>query len=84
MSPDPDDVDGGGGGWQDGLRSVLDGRAAVGARGRPVKALGLLDRFGALRLGPESIGFDDEDVDWAKVVRIHTRRTRGVEVADGS
>lgn len=37
------------------------------------KALGLLDRFGALRLGPDSVGFDDEDVEWAKVVRVHTR-----------
>ncbi|MEY9871784.1 hypothetical protein ABH931_001257 [Streptacidiphilus sp. MAP12-33] len=37
------------------------------------KALGLLDGFGAVHLGPESVGFDGEEIPWAKVVAIRTR-----------
>ena len=36
------------------------------------RALGLLDRFGAVRLSPELIGFDDDDVDWSRVVSVRT------------
>ncbi|HEY6737696.1 MAG TPA: hypothetical protein VI076_02515, partial [Actinopolymorphaceae bacterium] len=39
-----------------------------------VKTLGLLDRFGAVRIGPDEIGFDDENVAWDKVVELRTRR----------
>ncbi|MFC0600089.1 hypothetical protein [Streptomyces palmae] len=34
------------------------------------KALGSLDSLGAVRFGPESVGFDGEDIPWDKVVRI--------------
>ncbi|WFB08893.1 hypothetical protein LRS74_18985 [Streptomyces sp. LX-29] len=34
------------------------------------KALRSLDGIGALRFGPESVGFDGEDIPWDKVVRI--------------
>lgn len=37
------------------------------------KALGLLDRFGALRVGPESVGFDNRDVEWTNLVEVRTR-----------
>lgn len=37
------------------------------------KALGLLDRFGALRLRPESVGFDDQDVEWSRLVEVRIR-----------
>ncbi|WP_431043788.1 hypothetical protein ACQUSR_19115 [Streptomyces sp. P1-3] len=34
------------------------------------KALRSLDSIGALRFGPESVGFDGEDIPWSKVVRL--------------
>ncbi|MFH8368619.1 hypothetical protein [Streptomyces sp. NPDC018031] len=34
------------------------------------KALRSLDGIGALRFGPESVGFDGEDIPWDKVVRL--------------
>ncbi|KUJ69856.1 hypothetical protein ACZ90_08690 [Streptomyces albus subsp. albus] len=34
------------------------------------KALRSLDSLGAVRFGPESVGFDGEDIPWDKVVRI--------------
>lgn len=34
------------------------------------KALRPLDGIGALRFGPESVGFDGEDIPWEKVVRL--------------
>ncbi len=37
------------------------------------KALGLLDRFGAVQLGPTAVGFDGEEILWEKVVEIRTR-----------
>jgi hypothetical protein len=37
------------------------------------KALGLLDRFGAVHLGPAAVGFDGEEIGWEKVTEIRTR-----------
>ncbi|MGF1428268.1 hypothetical protein [Kitasatospora sp. LaBMicrA B282] len=37
------------------------------------KALGALDRFGAVQLGPAAAGFDGEEIPWEKVVGIRTR-----------
>ncbi|MFE9429126.1 hypothetical protein ACFYNO_39975 [Kitasatospora sp. NPDC006697] len=37
------------------------------------KALGLLDRFGAVQVGPAGVGFDGEEIPWEKVVEIRTR-----------
>ncbi|WP_119727740.1 hypothetical protein [Thermomonospora amylolytica] len=37
------------------------------------RALGLLDRFGAIEFGPDGLGFDGEDVRWEKVIEIRTR-----------
>lgn len=37
------------------------------------RALGLLDRFGAVRLGPAGLGFDGEEIAWDKVTEIRTR-----------
>ncbi|MFS0703387.1 hypothetical protein AB6N23_02585 [Cellulomonas sp. 179-A 9B4 NHS] len=34
--------------------------------------LGLLDRFGAVTVGPERVGLDGTDVDWSRVVEIRT------------
>jgi hypothetical protein len=36
------------------------------------KALGLLNRFGSIRLSPLSVGFDGEDVSWAEVIEVRT------------
>lgn len=36
------------------------------------KALGLLDRFGSVRIGPKEVGFDDVDVAWADVIEMPT------------
>ncbi|WKX70972.1 hypothetical protein [Streptomyces sp. XD-27] len=38
--------------------------------GVTAKALRSLDGIGALRFGPESVGFDGEDIPWEKVVRL--------------
>lgn len=38
------------------------------------KALRLFDRFGAVHIGPEEIGFDDDTVRWDKVVELRTHR----------
>ncbi len=38
------------------------------------KALGQLDRLGAIRIGPQYIGFDADDVEWDKITLIRTRR----------
>ncbi|MEV4743260.1 hypothetical protein [Streptomyces sp. NPDC049555] len=35
------------------------------------KALRCLDGLGAVRFGPESVGFDGEDIPWSKVVHLH-------------
>lgn len=37
------------------------------------RALGLLDGFGAVHLGQESVGFDGEEIPWEKLVEIRTR-----------
>ncbi|MGY4644244.1 hypothetical protein [Cellulomonas sp. URHB0016] len=34
--------------------------------------LGLLDRFGAVTVGPERVGLDGKDVDWNRVVEVRT------------
>lgn len=39
-----------------------------------VKALGLLDGFGAVHIGPQKLGFDGEEIEWDKVVCLRTRR----------
>lgn len=39
-----------------------------------VRALGQLDRFGAIRIAPEFVGFDKEDVPWGKISTVYTRR----------
>lgn len=36
------------------------------------KALGHLDRFGSVRIGPDEVGFDDFDVAWDNVVEVQT------------
>lgn len=38
-----------------------------------LKPLGLLDRYGAVAVGPQTVGFDGEDVPWDKVVRLEVR-----------
>lgn len=47
-----------------------------------LKPLGLLDRYGAIGFGPETVGFDGEDIPWGRVVRIVARDV--VEVVTGS
>lgn len=37
------------------------------------KALGLLDGFGAVSVGPEGVGFDGDHVEWDRVEEIRTR-----------
>ncbi|WP_225846590.1 hypothetical protein [Streptomyces sp. HPF1205] len=37
------------------------------------KALGLLDGFGAVAVGPKGVGFDGDDIEWDKVEEIRTR-----------
>ncbi|SEK32916.1 hypothetical protein [Streptacidiphilus jiangxiensis] len=37
------------------------------------KALGLLDGFGAVHLGPDAVGFDGDEIAWEKVVEVRTR-----------
>jgi hypothetical protein len=39
-----------------------------------VKALGMLDGFGAVHIGPQEVGFDGEEIEWDKVVCLRTRR----------
>jgi hypothetical protein len=36
------------------------------------KALGLFDRFGSVRITPDEIGFDGEEIPWDKVVELRT------------
>ena len=38
------------------------------------KGLGMLDRFGALRLSPTQLGIENHDIDWSKISAIHTRQ----------
>ena len=54
--------------WSVGLGRILGGHPSVpdGARG----ALALLDRFGHLRISPEGIGFDGDEVDWKDIDEI--------------
>lgn len=37
-----------------------------------VKPLDLLDRFGSVRITPDEIGFDNDNVEWGKVVELRT------------
>ncbi|MFI6154496.1 hypothetical protein ACIBCA_17625 [Kitasatospora sp. NPDC051170] len=37
------------------------------------RLLGMLDGLGAVHLGPAKVGFDGEEIEWAKVVEIRTR-----------
>jgi hypothetical protein len=48
-----------------------------------LKPLGLLDRYGAVTLGPEVVGFDGEEIPWARVVRIGVREV-GLVVTDSA
>ncbi|QVQ53049.1 hypothetical protein J4H86_04390 [Spiractinospora alimapuensis] len=38
-----------------------------------VRLLGVLDRFGAVRIGPQRLGFDGSELDWDRVteIRLH-------------
>ncbi|MFF8813047.1 hypothetical protein [Streptomyces pactum] len=47
------------------------------------KALRPLDGIGALRFGPESVGFDGEDIPWEKVVRIQLHNAFATMTTDG-
>ncbi|GAA1977738.1 hypothetical protein GCM10009838_42770 [Catenulispora subtropica] len=38
-----------------------------------LKPLSLLSRYGAVAVGPETVGFDGDDVPWEKVVRLEVR-----------
>lgn len=38
------------------------------------KALGQIDRLGAVRIGPDALGFDRDDVAWHKITVVRTRR----------
>lgn len=38
------------------------------------KALGQVDRLGAVRIGPDALGFDRDDVAWNKITVVRTRR----------
>ena len=37
------------------------------------RTLAVLDRFGAIRLRPECLGYDDCDVEWTRLLEIRTR-----------
>lgn len=58
--------------WEVSLASLVDTVPRV--PDIAVKALGLLDGFGAVHIGPEKIGFDGDEVEWDKVVCMRTRR----------
>ncbi|NUP52510.1 MAG: hypothetical protein HOW97_35075 [Catenulispora sp.] len=38
-----------------------------------LKPLGLLDRYGAVAVGPDTAGFDGDDIAWDKVIRLEVR-----------
>lgn len=38
------------------------------------KGLGMLDRFGALRLSPSHLRIENHDIEWSKVSAVHTRQ----------
>ncbi|GAA1903461.1 hypothetical protein GCM10009716_11810 [Streptomyces sodiiphilus] len=46
------------------------------------KALGVLDRLGSVRFGPESVGFDGEEIAWKDVLRI--QQHNGADVLAGN
>ena len=54
--------------WTMSVASLVAGRAAVPAPA--AKALHLLDRFGAVEVGPERVGFDGDDAAWASVTGV--------------
>ena len=57
--------------WELSVGALIRRRYSVpAAAGR---ALDGLDRFGALRLRPESLGYDDCDVEWTRLLEIRTR-----------
>lgn len=57
--------------WEFSISALIRRRYRVPAAAQ--KALDGLDRFGALRLRPESLGYDECDVGWTQLVEIQTR-----------
>ncbi|MBC2875654.1 MULTISPECIES: hypothetical protein [Streptomyces] len=71
--------------WEVSLGSLIGSHPLVpGALAKPLK---LLDRFGAVRIGPDSVGFDGDDIPWDKVVEIRMvggYRSLTKDVIDGA
>jgi hypothetical protein len=57
--------------WELSLAAYL--RYATDLPSLALKPLGLLDRYGAVAVGPDTVGFDGEDVPWDKVIRLEVR-----------
>ena len=57
--------------WEMSLAAFL--RLRTDLPSAALKPLGVLDRYGAIGFGPETVGFDGEDIPWERVVRIVAR-----------
>ncbi|MFD0631537.1 hypothetical protein ACFQ9X_07735 [Catenulispora yoronensis] len=57
--------------WELSLAAYL--RQTTALPSLALKPLGLLDRYGAVAVGPEAAGFDGDDVPWPKIVRLEVR-----------
>ena len=53
--------------WEFSIASMA---ASAGAPKMVTRSLGLLDRFGAVRLTPDAVGFDSDDVSWDSITEI--------------
>lgn len=56
--------------WSLSVVDLLETRFSVPGAAR--KVLGQLDRFGAVRLDPQEVGFDSDEVAWSKVLEVRT------------
>ncbi|MGA4844548.1 hypothetical protein [Streptomyces sp. G45] len=71
--------------WEMSLGTLISSHPRVpDALGKPLK---LLNRFGSVRVGPDSVGFDADDVPWEKVTEIRLvggYRSLTKEAVDGA
>jgi hypothetical protein len=57
--------------WKLSIGAVLSRHPAVPAK--LGKVLSLLDRLGAISIGPESFGFDGDEIEWDKITEVRVR-----------
>lgn len=67
--------------WEASLAELVRGTGKVPRIA--TKPLGLFDRFGAVKFGPDEVGFDNDEVPWDKVTQLRTWKLSSLLTGQG-